>query len=391
MFIGFFQALREGGVPATLREYLAFLEALKKNAAGYRVEHFYYLARAALVKDERKLDRFDRVFAYWFQGMEEIKDPFQRIPDEWLKAWGERHLSEEEKAQVKELGGWRELMEELKKRLEEQNERHEGGSKWIGTKGTSPFGAYGYNPFGVRIGQHKSRHRRAVKVWDRREFADFDDQVELGTRNMKVALRKLRRLTREGRDEELDLPGTIHKTAANAGYLDIEMVPSRENQVKVLLFLDVGGSMDDHVHRVERLFSAARSEFKHLEHFYFHNCLYERVWRDNSRRFERVIPTEQVLRTYGKDYRVIFVGDASMSPYEITEVGGSVEHINPEPGHVWMRRLMETWERAIWINPVHPAYWQYTYSVGMIKTLMGGRMVPLTIEGLERGIKLLKA
>ncbi len=390
MFIGFFFELRRGGVPVSLKEYLTFLEAMKENVAGYRVEHFYYLSRSALVKDERHIDRFDRVFAHWFQGMERVEDPFERIPEAWLRKMGERYLSEEEKAKIQALGGWQELLETLRKRLAEQMERHQGGSKWIGTMGTSPFGAWGYNPMGVRIGQDRSRHRSAIKVWDQREFRNFDDQAELGTRNMKVALRQLRKFTREGAEEELDLSGTIRATAKNAGYLDLKMVPERHNLVKVLLFLDVGGSMDDHVLQVERLFSAARSEFKHLEHFYFHNFLYERVWKDNARRFDDTIPTEEVLRTYGSDYRVIFVGDASMSPYEITEPGGSVEHWNEESGTDWMRRVFDTWERVLWINPVPREHWRFTYSIGMVRALMKGRMVPLTIRGIEDGIAQLK-
>lgn len=390
MFVGFFFELRQGGVPVSLKEYLTLLEAVKRGVAGYDIEHFYYLARAALVKDERHVDRFDRVFAQWFEGIASVEDPFQQIPDEWLKRLGERLLSPEEMAQVQAMGGWSELLETLRKRLEEQRERHQGGSKWVGTGGTSPFGAWGYNPMGVRIGQPHSRHRSAVKVWDKREFKDFDDRRELGTRNMKIALRKLRKLTREGREEELDLPGTIHATARNAGWLDLCMQPERDNQIKVLLFLDVGGSMDDHVLRVEQLFSAARSEFKHLEHFYFHNCLYERVWKDNRRRYEETISTREVLRTYGPDYRVIFVGDASMSPYELTEPGGSVEHWNEEAGEVWLRRVLATWDRVLWINPVQRDHWRFTYSIGMLKGLLKGRMVPLTVAGIEDGVRRLK-
>ncbi|MHC4957263.1 MAG: vWA domain-containing protein [Planctomycetota bacterium] len=391
MFVGFFYRLRAGDVPVSLKEYLALLEALQAGVSDYQVENFYYLSRAVLVKDERHFDRFDRVFAEWFDGVERIEDPFQSIPEEWLRKLGEKFLSEDEKRKIKALGGWEKLMETLKKRLEEQKGRHGGGSKWIGTGGTSPFGAYGYNPEGIRIGQDKSRHRRAVKVWDKREFRDFDDGVELGTRNMKVALRKLRRLARSGHDEELDLPGTISATARNAGYVDIKMHPSRENVVKVLLFLDVGGSMDDHVMLVDQLFSAARSEFKHFEHFYFHNCLYETVWKDNRRRHTETIPTEEILRTYGPDYRAIFVGDASMSPYEIVQEGGSVEHWNEEPGVTWLQRAQRAWERSIWINPVPEQFWQYTHSIGMLQQLFPGRMVPLTIDGIERGIRALQA
>jgi len=391
LFAGFFYRLRAGGVPVSLKEYLMLLEAMHKGVADYRVENFYFLARTCLVKDERHIDRFDRVFAEWFEQVERAEDPFATIPEAWLKKLGERHLTEEEKRQVKALGGWEKLLETLRKRLEEQKERHQGGSKWIGTGGTSPFGAYGYNPEGIRIGQDGSRHRRAVKVWDRREFRNFDDTVELGTRNMKVALRKLRRLARDGHEEELDLPGTIQATARNGGYVDIRMHKSRENVAKVLLFLDVGGSMDDHVLLVDQLFSAAKSEFKHFEHFYFHNCLYEAVWRDSRRRHEETIPTAEILRTYGPDYRAIFVGDASMSPYELVYAGGAVEHWNEEPGVTWIQRALATWERSIWINPVPEDFWVYTQSIGMVQQLFPGRMVPLTIEGIERGIRALKA
>ena len=391
MFVGFFYRLRSGGVPVSLKEYLALLEGMREGVAGYRVEHFYYLARAVLVKDERHIDRFDRVFAEWFEGVERIEDPFAAIPEEWLKKIGQRYLSEDEKKKIQSLGGWKKLMETLRKRLEEQKERHQGGSKWIGTGGTSPFGAHGYNPEGIRIGQDESRHRRAVKVWDKREFRNFDDSVELGTRNLKIALRRLRKFVREGVEDELDLPGTIEATARNGGYVDIKMHKSRENVVKVLLFLDVGGSMDDHVMLVERLFSAARSEFKHFEHFYFHNCLYETVWKDNRRRHTDTIETAEVLRTYGPDYRAIFVGDASMSPYELVQAGGAVEHWNEESGVAWLRRALRTWERSIWINPVTDEFWRYTQSIAMVQELFEGRMVPLTIEGIERGIRALQA
>ena len=389
MFIPFFQALRSARIPVTLREFLTLLEAMKKGVAGYDVEHFYYLARACLVKDERYLDRFDLVFQKAFEGLESIDLDLDDIPPEWLERIAERHFTKEEMEAIKARGGFEELLEELRKRLAEQDERHQGGNKWIGTMGTSPFGAYGYNPQGIRIGQDRSRHRRAVKVWDKREFADFDDDVELGTRNLKVALRRLRKLVREGSDEELDLPGTIRATAHNGGYLDLQMQRTRTNRVKVLLFLDVGGSMDDHVRQVEELFSAARSELEHLEHFYFHNCLYERVWRDNRARWDDTIPTFELLRTYGEDYRVIFVGDASMGPYEITEPGGSVEHFNEEPGATWMRRVVAHWPKSIWLNPVPAAWWRHTYSIRQITTLMEGRMYPLTLEGLDRGLRQL--
>jgi len=391
MFSGFFYGLRAGGVPVSLKEYLTLLEAMREGAIDYQVEHFYYLARACMVKDERYIDRFDRVFAEWFEGVERVEDPFASLPEEWLKKLGERHFTQEEMDRVKAAGGWDKLMETLRKRLEEQKGRHQGGSKWVGTGGTSPFGAHGYNPEGVRIGQNESRHRRAVKVWDRREFKNFDDSVELGTRNMKVAMRKLRRLARAGHEEEFDLSGTIEATARNGGYVDIRMHPSRENAVKVLLFLDVGGSMDDHVLLVDQLFSAARSEFKHFEHFYFHNCLYESVWKDSGRRHEETISTAEILRTYGSDYRAIFVGDASMSPYELVYSGGAVEHWNEEPGALWLQRARGAWERSIWINPVAERFWDYTPSIGMVQEMFPGAMVPLTLDGIERGIRTLQA
>ena len=390
MFVPFFDLLRRAGIPVTLREYLTLLEALKRGVGQYDVEHFYYLARATLVKDERYLDRFDLVFKKAFEGLEGFDLDLSDIPEEWLRKLAERHFTPEEMQAALERGGLDELMEELRKRLAEQQERHQGGSKWIGTLGTSPFGAYGYNPMGVRIGQDRSRHQRAVKVWDKREFRDFDDSVELGTRNLKVALRRLRKLVREGAEEELDLPETIRSTADNAGYLDLKMVRARENKVKVLLFLDVGGSMDRHVRQVEELFSAARSELKYLEHYYFHNCLYERVWEDNRSRHMEVVPTLDLLRTYGDDYKVIFVGDASMSPYEITMPGGSIEHYNDEPGATWVKRCLRHWPHAIWLNPAPESWWPYTDSVGMIRSLMGGRMYPLTLEGLEAGLKELR-
>jgi uncharacterized protein with von Willebrand factor type A (vWA) domain len=389
VFIPFFQHLRAAGIPVTLREYLTLLEAVKKGIAGYDVEQFYFLARSCLVKDERYLDRFDLVFKQDFEGIEALELEVEDLPEEWLRKIAERHFTEEEMREVLARGSWEELLDELRKRLAEQDARHAGGSKWIGTLGTSPFGAWGYNPMGVRIGQDRSRHRRAVKVWDKREFKDFDDSVELGTRNLKIALRRLRRLVREGVEEELDLPGTIKATANNAGYLDLQMQAARENKVKVLLFLDVGGSMDDHVRQVEELFSAARAEFKYLEHFYFHNCLYERVWRSNVRRFRDTIPTMELLRTYGDDYQVIFVGDASMSPYEISFPGGSVEHWNDEPGAVWMRRALDQWPRTIWLNPVPREFWRYTHSIGQMSQILEGRMYPLTLEGIDAGLKRL--
>lgn len=389
MFAQFVFALREAGVPASVTEYLTLLGAMRAGVADYSVEDFYYLSRAALVKDERHLDRFDRVFGQVFRGLEapaEGEDGGtapRALPEEWLRRMAEKHLTPEERAQVEALGGFDTLMETLRQRLAEQQGRHQGGSKWIGTAGTSPFGAYGYNPEGVRIGQDTSRHRRAAKVWDKREFRDLDDGVELGTRNIKLALRRLRRFAREGAATELDMPGTIRATAQNAGSLDLKMVPERHNAVKVLLFLDVGGSMDDHVRASEELFSAARSEFKHLAFYYFHNCPYERVWQHNARRRDATIPTEQVIRTYGPDYRAIFVGDATMSPYEIASPGGSVEHWNDEPGAAWMARLLGHWRRSAWLNPVPRAEWGFTQSVGMVRHLMEDRMYPLTSGGLD--------
>lgn len=390
MFQPFFENLRSESVPVSLREYLTFLEALKRGLVTYDIDGFYYLARAAMVKDERHIDRFDRAFATSFQGLEQI--PLDAVadavdlPEEWLRKMVERHLSEEEKAEIEALGGFDKLMETLKERLKEQEGRHQGGNKWIGTGGTSPFGAYGYNPEGVRIGQKESRHQRAVKVWDKREFRNLDSDVELGTRNIKVALKRLRRWVRDGAHEELDLDNTIRATAEH-GYLDVKTRPERRNAVKVLLFLDVGGSMDPHIKVVEELFSAARAEFKHLEYFYFHNCLYEGVWRDNRRRWEQQIPTMEVLRTYGSDYKCIFVGDASMSPYEIAYPGGANEHWNQEAGQVWLERAREQWPSHMWINPLSEQRWGYTHSISMIQEIFEDRMVPMTLSGLERGMK----
>jgi len=391
MFIPFFLALKEAKIPVTLREYLTMLEAVQTGIADFDVEGFYYLSRAAMVKDERHLDRFDRVFAQVFKGLEAVSgspDGFgvQELPEEWLRKLAEKHLTDEEKALVESLGGWDKLMETLRERLKEQHKRHQGGSKMIGTAGTSPFGAYGYNPEGVRIGQEKSRHRRAVKVWDKREFRNLDDSVEIGTRNIKVALKRLRRWVREGAHDELDLGGTIRSTAEH-GYLDVITRPERRNAVKVLLFLDNGGSMDDHVRIVEELFSAARSELKHLEHFYFHNCLYEGVWKDNRRRHSEKLSTLDVLHTYGPDYKVIFVGDAAMSPWEIVQPGGSVEHWNEETGEVWLRRALNQWKNTIWLNPVPEHAWRYTQSTQMLRSLFGGRMFPLTLSGLDGAMK----
>ncbi|MFV0514113.1 MAG: vWA domain-containing protein [Jhaorihella sp.] len=390
MFLPFFENLRKSGVPVSLREYLTFLEGMTAGLATYDVEAFYYLARTAMVKDERNIDKFDRAFAASFEGLEAISlDQVLEavdIPADWLAKMTEKHLSEEQKKEIEALGGFEKLMETLRERLKEQQGRHQGGSKWIGTAGTSPFGAYGYNPEGVRIGQKESRHRRAVKVWDKREFRNFDDTVELGTRNIKVALKRLRRWAREGAVEELDLDGTIRATAEH-GYLDVKTRPERHNAVKVLLFLDVGGSMDSHVKVVEELFSTARSEFKHLEYYYFHNCLYEGVWRDNRRRWDAQTPTHEVLRTYGADYKCIFVGDASMSPYEIAYPGGANEHWNAEAGQTWLSRAREQWPANLWVNPVPEKYWEHTHSIGMIRELFDGAMVPMTLSGLERGMR----
>ena len=386
MFLTFFHALKRAGLPVTLREYLALLESLEAGVIDRKVEDFYYLSRACLVKDERNLDRFDRVFGSVFKGITEIPEAIEaEIPDEWLHLVSELHLSEEDKKRIEELGGWDKIMETLKQRLEEQKERHAGGNKWIGTGGTSPFGAYGYNPAGIRIGQKESRHRRAIKVWDKREFRDLDATVEIGTRNIKVALRRLRAFARTGAAEELDLAGTIRGTAEK-GYLDIRMLPERHNTVKVLMFFDVGGSMDWHIKGIEELFSAARAEFKHLEYYYFHNCLYEEVWKNNARRHAERIATLDVLNTYPADYKVIFVGDAAMSPYELTHVGGAVEHVNPEPGALWLKRVLENWKHCIWLNPTPERHWGYTQSIAMIRNIMEGRMYPLTLEGLDQAM-----
>ncbi|MFX4221490.1 MAG: vWA domain-containing protein [Thalassobaculum sp.] len=392
MFTRFFSELREAKLPVSITEYLTLLRAVRDGVAGGSVDDFYYLSRATLVKDERHLDRFDRVFGHVFQGMEALDDLFgAEIPDEWLQKLAELNLTDEEKRQIEAMGGWDKLMETLRQRLEEQKGRHQGGSKWVGTAGTSPYGAYGYNPEGVRIGQDGNRNFRAVKVWDKREFRNLDDTVELGTRNLKVALRKLRRFARQGRPDELDLDGTIRQTAKNGGWLDLQMRAERQNVVNVILFFDVGGSMDPYIKICEELFSAARSEFKHLEFFYFHNCPYERLWKDNRRRHVERIDTAEVLRTYGSEYKAVFVGDASMSPYEIAVAGGSVEHMNPEPGGVWIKRMTEHFHRSVWLNPVQERFWQYTQSVDMVKELLENRMFPLTLDGLDRAIKELNS
>jgi len=392
MFRPFLDSLRHHAVPVSLREYLSFLEALKAGLARFDAEGFYYLARTTLVKDERHIDRFDRAFAHSFKGLDDITvDQVLEavdIPPEWLEKMAEKHLSDEERAAIEALGGFEKLMETLRQRLEEQKGRHQGGSKWIGTAGTSPFGAYGYNPEGVRIGQKEGRHGRAVKVWDKREFRNFDDSVELGTRNIKIALKRLRHWARDGAHEELDLDGTIRATAEQ-GWLDVKTRPERRNAVKVLLFLDAGGSMDPYVKVVEELFSAAKAEFKHMEYYYFHNCLYEFVWRDNARRWSERTPTWDVLRTYGKDYKCIFVGDANMSPYEVAYVGGANEHWNEESGATWLARARSQWPDNLWINPTPRHYWDNAHSIRLIREIFEDRMVPMTLEGLTEGMRLL--
>ncbi|MFT6219082.1 MAG: hypothetical protein ACJA2Y_001820 [Cycloclasticus pugetii] len=392
MFISFFFSLRKAGLPVSITELLSLLSALDKRLASFNIQAFYYLSRTALVKDERYYDRFDQVFAEIFNGLEydhALEDVFNQIPEEWLRKQAEKLLSEEEKQKIQSLGGWEELMKTLKKRLEEQKEEHHGGNKWIGTGGTSPFGAYGYNPEGVRIGQDESRHRRATKVWDKREFKNLDDSVELNTRNLKVALRKLRKFARQGSAEELDLDDTIRSTASNAGYLDIKMVPERHNAIKVLLLLDIGGSMDDHIRICEELFSASKAEFKHLEYYYFHNFTYEYLWKDNTRRFDEATPTAEVINRYPSDYKLIFVGDASMSPYEITYPGGSVEHWNEEAGAVWFQRLLAAFPSNAWLNPDAEQNWDRRQSNRLVRQLNAEKMFPLTIGGLDSAIKSL--
>ncbi len=390
MFLPFYANLKAAKLPVSLREYLGFLEAVQTGLVQYDLEGFYYLARTSMVKDERNLDKFDQVFSHTFKGMEnlDVQDVLNAVdvPEEWLRKLAEKQLSAEEMAEIDALGGFDKLMETLRERLKEQEGRHQGGNKWIGTAGTSPFGAYGYNPEGVRIGQKESRHQRAVKVWDKREFKNLDDSVELGTRNIKVALKRLRSWARDGAIDELDLNGTIRATAEN-GYLDVVTRPERRNAVKVLLFLDVGGSMDPYIKLVEELFSAARTEFKHLEYFYFHNCLYEGVWRDNARRWTEQTSTWDILHKYGSDYKCIFVGDAAMSPYEIAYKGGANEHWNPEAGEVWLRRAIQTWQANVWINPLPQQHWQYTHSIGMIRQVFEDRMYPMTLKGIESGMR----
>jgi uncharacterized protein with von Willebrand factor type A (vWA) domain len=389
MFFSFVDELRAAGIPASLKEHLVLLEALDAEVIAASPDEFYYLARAVFVKDEGLLDRFDQVFGKVFKGLEAAYGTDAApVPEEWLRKVAELYLTPEQIAEIKALGSWEEIMETLKKRLEEQQGRHQGGSKWIGTAGTSPYGAYGYNPEGVRIGQEGGRNRSAIKVWDKREFRNLDSEVELGTRNIKVALRRLRRFAREGAAEELDLDGTIDGTARR-GWLDIRMRPERHNAVKLLLFLDVGGSMDPHVQVCEELFSAATSEFKNLEFFYFHNCLYESVWKDNRRRHAERTPTWDVLHKFGHDYKLVFVGDAAMSPYEITHPGGSVEHFNEEAGAVWMQRMANTYPSAVWLNPTPEKYWGYSHSTQILRELMKDRMYPLTLAGLDEAMRTL--
>ncbi len=388
MFQRFFTELRAANVPVSLKEYLVLIEALEKEAIDTNVDDFYYLSRAALVKDERHLDRFDRVFGHVFKGLENTAEAINaEIPAEWLRLLTEKFLSDEEKAQIQALGGWDKLMETLAERLKEQKERHEGGSKWIGTGGTSPYGSGGYNPEGVRIGNEGQRQGRAVKVWENREYKNLDDGVELGVRNIKVALRRLRKFARQGQPDELDLDGTI-KESARQGYLDIVLRPERRNTIKVLLFFDIGGSMDSHIKLCEELFSAARTEFKHMDFFYFHNCLYESVWKDNRRRQDEKTGTWDVLHKFPHDYRIIFVGDATMSPYEVTYPGGSVEHWNEEPGALWLQRVTQVYERVVWLNPTPRQHWDHTPSIQLIREIVGPeRMFPLTIGGLDGAMK----
>ena len=402
MLIDFFYTLRSAKLPVSVKEYLTLMEALQKGvvgpntpqpdaaeeASGYAIDDFYFLSRTTLVKDEKHYDKFDRAFAAYFKGVEQIADFTKEIPLEWLRKNLELQLSPEELAKIEKMG-WDELMETLRKRFEEQKERHEGGSKWIGTGGTSPFGAYGQNPQGIRIGQDKSRNRSAVKVWDQRAYKDYDDTQELGTRNIKVALRRLRKFAREGQENELDLDETISKTAANAGYLDIKMRPERHNNVKVLLLMDVGGTMDDHIARVEELFSATKTEFKHLEFYYFHNCVYDFMWKNNRRRFAEKFATWDIIRKYNKDYKLIFVGDATMSPYEILQPGGSVEYNNEEAGAEWLQRLTSAFPKFAWINPEPQGVWQYRQSISVVQQLMQQRMYPLTLKGLEDAMRML--
>jgi uncharacterized protein with von Willebrand factor type A (vWA) domain len=392
MFLDFFLLLKNDGLPVSLREYLVLMEGLDKQVIAHNVDDFYFLSRTILIKRETHLDRFDQLFGVYFKGLQTIPNQdFEAIPQAWLDKEFERILSEEDKALISAMGGLDALMKRLKELMEEQKERHQGGNKWIGTGGTSPFGAYGYNPEGIRIGQDESRHRKAIKVWDKRQFHNLDDSLELDTRNMKMALRHLRQLTREGVAEELDLDKTIRNTSRNGGWLELEMVPTKKNNVKVLLLLDVGGSMDDHIELCSRLFSAAGHEFKHLEYFYFHNCVYDKLWKDNNRRYNESLSTFEVLNTYNSDYKVIFVGDASMSPYEIMMRGGSVEYMNEEAGITWLERIKSQFKDMVWLNPVLPDYWEHTNSIGMIREFMDDRMYPLTVDGISKAMSNLKA
>ncbi|MCO8163189.1 VWA domain-containing protein [Pseudomonas sp. 21LCFQ010] len=390
MLINLFNEMRAAKVPVSLRELLDLIEALQQRVVFADIDEFYFLARTILVKDERHFDKFDRAFGAYFNGLQDLDDALQAlIPEDWLRKEFERSLTPEERAQIQSLGGLDKLLEAFKQRLAEQKERHAGGNKWIGTGGTSPFGSGGYHPEGIRVGDAGQRQGKAVKVWDQREYRNLDDQVELGTRNLKVALRRLRKFAREGAAEELDLDGTIEHTARDAGLLNIQMRPERRNAVKLLLLFDIGGSMDAHVKVCEELFSACKTEFKHLEYYYFHNFVYETLWKDNQRRNAERIATQDVLHTYGADYKVIFVGDASMAPYEITHAGGSVEHWNEEPGHLWMQRFMSKFKKLVWINPYPKDVWDYTTSTHIVRDLVEQRMYPLTLEGLEEGIRYL--
>jgi len=386
MLIDFFLHLKAKKLPVSTREFLTLLEALKQHVVSNSIDDFYFLARTCLVKDETHYDKFDQAFGEYFKGVQHVPGLEADIPEEWLKMLMKKHLTPEEKAKLEKLG-WDKLMEEFKKRLEEQKERHSGGSKWIGTGGSSPFGHGGYHPEGIRIGGESAGNRTAIKVWENREYRNLDDTVELGTRNIKIALRRLRRFAREGAEDELDLDGTIAGTARNAGWLDIKMRPERHNKVKVLLFLDIGGSMDDHIKVCEELFSAAKSEFKHLEYYYFHNCIYDYVWKDNRRRHGERFPLWDVMHKYGEDYKVVVVGDATMSPYEILQPGGSVEYSNEEAGAVWLQRMLDTWPRAVWLNPEPERLWDYRHSIELVRTLFNNRMFPLTLAGLERAMR----
>ena len=392
MFLGFFKKLRDSKIPVSLNEFLTFIRLLEFDLVNYDINKFYYLSRTCLIKDEKNFDKFDIVFAEYFKSIEKIELDdvlkFLKIPSTWLEKLLDKYFSENEKNQIKSLGGFEELIKTLRKRIEEQRKRHQGGNKWIGTGGTSPFGAYGYNPEGVRIGQQESRHKKAVKVWDKRIFKNLDENSEIGTRSMKIALKRLRMWARNGLDEEFDLENTIASTA-RSGFLDIKTRPEKENAVKILIFFDVGGSMDAYVSKIQELFSAARSAFKHIEYYYFHNCLYEGVWKNNSRRWEEQISTFDLIHKFNKDYKCIFVGDAAMSPYEIEMVGGANEHYNNESGRTWLERARSQWPNNIWINPTNEDYWQYTQSTLMLQEIFDNRMVPLTLNGLDEGMKLL--